>query len=171
MPYVMCSAEYWIAPSSQITCNFGRWKMKLPINQWSALFFVGVLLQPYIADWRDIALWIIESNRVYFLLLQVCIFFQCLVSFSKLSSEWSGARLCSRHVFRVQVIPLRTRNVIPLQDTCTIGIHVQYSSRFSAILRVVTSVIICPTQARLTMRSIRRLIRGLFGGPWNVSTP
>jgi hypothetical protein len=46
---VLCGAEYWIAMSSKITGDCGRWKMKLHINLMEcSLFFVGVPLQPYI---------------------------------------------------------------------------------------------------------------------------
>jgi hypothetical protein len=57
LPYVLCGAEYWIALSSKISSDCGRWKMKLPINLMErSLFLVWVPLQPYIADWRDIPL-------------------------------------------------------------------------------------------------------------------
>jgi hypothetical protein len=57
LSYVLCGAEYWIALSSKISSDCGRWKMKLPINLMEcSLFLVWVPLQPYIADWRDIPL-------------------------------------------------------------------------------------------------------------------
>jgi hypothetical protein len=54
-PYVVCSVEYWIALSLQITCRCGHeWRSSYqPNGERDIAYLVGVPLQPYIADWID----------------------------------------------------------------------------------------------------------------------